>query len=307
MVRPTAGGSAYEALRESEELHRATLSSISDAVFMVDDRGAFTYICPNVDVIFGYVPDEVQAMGTIEALLGGNLFDPAELTARGEIPNVEREVISRSGARRVVLIHLKRVSIQGGTVLFTCRDVTERKQAEKELATARLELAHAARLALVGELAASIVHEIQQPLTSIQANADAGLHLASQPAGELDITELRDLLGDIHASSGDAAAIVDRLRTLVRKRPLELRPTDVNGVASDVLQLVAPDANRRRVTLHAELYPLAAADRRRPRIAAAGAPEPDRERAGRDRPGRAGRAPEWSCALGPRRTPWNAP
>ena len=255
MTGGTNGGRhrSYEALRESEELHRATLSSISDAVFMVDDRGAFTYICPNVDVIFGYVPDEVQAMGTIEALLGGNLFDPAELTARGEIPNVEREVISRSGQRRVVLIHLKRVSIQGGTVLFTCRDVTERKQAEKELAMARLELAHAARLALVGELAASIVHEIQQPLTSIQANADAGLHLASQPEGELDTTELRDLLGDIHSSSADAGAIVDRLRSLVRKRPLELRPTDVNAVASDVLQLVAPDANRRRVTLHAEL------------------------------------------------------
>src|SRR5262245_11696790 len=67
---------AYEALRASEELHRATLSSISDAVFMADDTGAFTYICPNVDVIFGFVPDEVQAMGSIDRLLGENLFDP---------------------------------------------------------------------------------------------------------------------------------------------------------------------------------------------------------------------------------------
>jgi two-component system, LuxR family, sensor kinase FixL len=256
MTGPTNGGRArgYEALRESEELHRATIENISDAVFTCDDGGAFTYICPNVDVIFGYLPDEVQAMGTLGRLLGEGLFDPVDLTARGEIRNVEREIDAKSGQRRVVLIHLKRVSIQGGTVLCTCRDITERKQAEKELATTRLELAHAARLALVGEMTASIVHEIQQPLTSIQANASAGLHAvlgAFPPDGAIE--ELREIFKDIHAASGDAAAIVQRLRTLVRKRPLELSPIDVNGVASDVLALVAPDASRRRVTLHAEL------------------------------------------------------
>ena len=256
MAGPTNGGRArgYEALRESEELHRATVENISDAVFIGDDGGAFTYICPNVDVIFGYVPDEVQAMGTLGGLLGEDLFDPAELTARGELRNVEREIVAKSGERRVVLIHLKRVSIQGGTVLCTCRDITERKQAEKELATTRQELAHAARLALVGEMTASIVHEIHQPLTAIQANANAGLHVARNgwnAPGSAE--ELCEIFTDIHAASGDAAAIVRRLRTLARKRPLELSLTDVNGLARDVLQLVSADATRRRVTIHAEL------------------------------------------------------
>ncbi|HEY7250336.1 MAG TPA: PAS domain-containing protein, partial [Methylomirabilota bacterium] len=73
---------AYQALRDSEELHRLTLSNISDAVFLTDDDGAFTFICPNVDIIFGYGPDEVQAMGRIDRLLGDNLFDRAELAAR---------------------------------------------------------------------------------------------------------------------------------------------------------------------------------------------------------------------------------
>src|SRR5512145_1260382 len=111
MTGPTNGGRerAYEALRESEELHRATLSSISDAVFMVDDEGDFTYICPNVDNIFGYVPDEVQAIGRIGDFLGPNLFDRAELIAKGEIRNIEREVRAKSGERRTVLMQFKRV------------------------------------------------------------------------------------------------------------------------------------------------------------------------------------------------------
>jgi PAS domain S-box-containing protein len=133
MSGPSNGGRAraYEALRESEELHRATLSSISDAVFLSDDDGVFTYICPNVDVIFGYVPDEVQAMGRIANFLGDNLFDLTELIAKGELRHIEREVTAKSGERRTVLIQIKRVSIKNGTVLFTCRDITELKQAER--------------------------------------------------------------------------------------------------------------------------------------------------------------------------------
>jgi PAS domain S-box-containing protein len=253
---PSNGGRArgYEALRASEELHRATIENISDAVFTCDDGGRFTFICPNVDVIFGYVPDEVQAMGTLGGLLGADLFDPAELRARGEIRNVEREVVAKSGERRVVLIHLKRVSIQGGTVLCTCRDVTELKEAERQLAATRLELAHAARLAIVGEMTASIVHEIQQPLTAIQANASAGLHVARKGSCAPEAAEeLGEIFTDIHAASGDATAIVQRLKTLSRKRPLELAPIDMNRVASDVLLLVAADASRRHVTIHAEL------------------------------------------------------
>ena len=257
MSGETNGGRAraYEALRESEELHRATLSSISDAVFLSDDDGAFTYICPNVDVIFGYVPDEVQAMERIAQLLGDNLFDLTELVAKGELRNIEREVTSKSGERRTVLIQIKRVAIKNGTVLFTCRDVTELKQAEKELAATRLELTHAARLALVGELTASIVHEIQQPLTAILANASSGMLLAKEWTRSSDVAQLGEIFSDIQHEGSDAARTIERVRTLVRKRPLELRSLDVNEVANDVLHLVAADAHRRHVTLRAELFP----------------------------------------------------
>ena len=254
MSEGTNGGraEAYQALRESEELHRATLSNISDAVFITDDDGVFTFICPNVDVIFGYLPDEVRAMGRISRLLGEALYDPAELTARSEIRNIACEATSKSGEPRSLLIHLKAVSIQGGTVLYSCRDVTERKQAEEELRAARLDLAHASRLALVGELMASIAHEINQPLTAIVSNAGAGLILAAASGNEATI---REILSDIRDQGRLASDVIERLRALSHKRPLELAPLDVNEVARDILRLVESDSHRRGVTLSAELAP----------------------------------------------------
>ena len=224
-------------------------------MFLTDDEGLFTFICPNVDVIFGYGPDEVQAMTRIGRLLGDHLFDRTELRTRGEIQNIEREITSKSGERRTVLIHLKAVSIQGGTVLYTCRDVTDRKHAEDELRAARLDLVHGSRLALVGELMASIAHEIKQPLTSILANAGAGLLRLAGEARPDDVTELREILVDIRDQGRLAGSVMERLHALAGNRPLERRVLDVNEVVTDILRLVAGDARRRGVALSTELMP----------------------------------------------------
>src|SRR5262245_7846234 len=103
------------ALRESEALHRITLLNMSDAVFITNDDGVFTFICPNVDVIFGWRPEEVQSMGRISELLGQDLTDRARLAAKGEIRNIEHEIVTKHGARRVLLVHIKEVAIGGGT------------------------------------------------------------------------------------------------------------------------------------------------------------------------------------------------
>jgi PAS domain S-box-containing protein len=253
----TNGGraEAFQALRDSEELHRVTLENISDAVFLTDAEGRFTFICPNVDVIFGYAPDEVRAMGRIGRLLGEGLFNARELGARGEIRNIERDVTSKDGTRRTVLVHLKAVDIQGGTVLYSCRDITELKHAEEELRAARLDLTHASRLALVGELVASIAHEINQPLTSIVTNAGAGLLQLDREAPSDRMRELRDILGDIRDEGRLAAGVVERLRSLAAKRQLERRALNLNEIAFDTLRLVGGDARRRRVTIRTELVP----------------------------------------------------
>ncbi len=119
-----------EALRESEELHRITLSSISDTVLITDDQGKLTFVCPNIHVIFGYTQKEVEGLGNINNLIQGELFDKKKLKKKGEIKNIEYTATDKEGAKHDLLINVKDVFIKGGTVLYTCRDITEFKKVE---------------------------------------------------------------------------------------------------------------------------------------------------------------------------------
>lgn len=141
---------ATQALRESEELHRVTLLNMSDAVFITNDHGVFTFICPNADLIFGYGPDEIRAMGQISQLLGRELVDRELLAACGEIRNIEHDITTKSGAQRALLVHIKQVEIKGGTTLYTCRDVTERNASEQTLRRNEERLALALEAASMG-------------------------------------------------------------------------------------------------------------------------------------------------------------
>lgn len=138
------------ALSESEELHRITLAAMSDAVFITDDDGVFTYICPNADVIFGYGEDEIRAMGRIARLLGRELIARGQPLANGEVQNIEQEIVTKAGARRTVLVHIKQVAIKGGTRLYVCRDITERRQSELALRRHEQRLALALEAASMG-------------------------------------------------------------------------------------------------------------------------------------------------------------
>jgi PAS domain S-box-containing protein len=121
-----------EALRESELLHRIILDNILDAVFITDEGGYFTYVCPNVSVIFGYTYQEVIALKNIRRLLGEGLFDPEELAVLNELYNIERSVRDKSGQTHYLLVNVRRVAIKEGTILYTCHDITGRKRAEAD-------------------------------------------------------------------------------------------------------------------------------------------------------------------------------
>ncbi|MFC4543143.1 bacterio-opsin activator domain-containing protein [Halosolutus amylolyticus] len=122
-----------EELRESEELHRVTLNEMTDTVLITDDEGEFTYVCPNVHFIFGYTDDEIHEMGTIDDLLEPDLFDRDRLAEEGVLTNVECTATDKAGREHTLLVNVREVSIQGGTLLYSCRDVTKRKRREEAL------------------------------------------------------------------------------------------------------------------------------------------------------------------------------
>src|SRR5688500_445584 len=80
---------AQQQLRESEDLHRVVLENISDAVFLTDDLGAFTFVCPNCDVIFGHSRDEAWALGRISDLLGEGIHELPPLAEGEAVVNYE--------------------------------------------------------------------------------------------------------------------------------------------------------------------------------------------------------------------------
>ncbi|WP_058365209.1 bacterio-opsin activator domain-containing protein [Haloparvum sedimenti] len=122
-------------LRQSEELHRVTLNNMTDTVLMTDADGEYTYVCPNVHFIFGYTADEIRDLGTIDDLLGDDLFDREALAEEGVLKNIETTATDKAGREHTLLVNVREVSIQDGTLLYSCRDITKRKQREQALAT----------------------------------------------------------------------------------------------------------------------------------------------------------------------------
>lgn len=157
-------------LRRSEELHRVTLNNMTDTVLITDDDGEYTYVCPNVHFIFGYTADGIRDRGTIEDLLGEDLFDRDELADEGVLKNIETTATDRAGREHTLLVNVREVSIQDGTLLYSCRDITKRKQREQALAT----LQETARDFLYAETHQEIAqHVVDDTATILDLDASA--------------------------------------------------------------------------------------------------------------------------------------
>ena len=108
-----------------------------------------------------------------------------------------------------------------------------------------------ARIATMGELTASIAHEINQPLAAVATNASASLHwLAVQPP---NLDEAREAMASAMTEASRASGVIERLRTLLKKVPPQLRPVDVNEVIGDVLALAHSELITGGVAVHTEL------------------------------------------------------
>jgi C4-dicarboxylate-specific signal transduction histidine kinase len=134
------------------------------------------------------------------------------------------------------------------TALITQR--RRRRKAELALEQQQAELAHAGRLVAVGQLTASITHEVCQPLMAIQANTEAADSLLK--AGDIEVDAVREMLADVRTANVRASQVVTRLRALLAKRELARVPVDVNAMISDALRVLEPESHKRQIELMQE-------------------------------------------------------
>jgi C4-dicarboxylate-specific signal transduction histidine kinase len=127
----------------------------------------------------------------------------------------------------------------------------EREQAEEALRQAQANLAHVSRLTTMGELTASIAHEVNQPLTAVVNNANACLDLL--PKAAPNVQEVREALAEIIDDTDRASAVIGRIRQLAKKAPFERTLLNVSEVITDVLELARYESASRRVTIRTEL------------------------------------------------------
>jgi signal transduction histidine kinase len=139
---------------------------------------------------------------------------------------------------------------QGVTIAALVAQRRRRRHAEAELEVHRAELAHASRVSTMGQLASAITHELNQPLGAILRNAEAAELLLQNDRP--DLQEVRAALGDIRKDDQRAGAVIDRMRSLLKRRLPESRPLDFEEMLDETLALARPDAHARRVSLSLE-------------------------------------------------------
>ncbi len=133
-------------------------------------------------------------------------------------------------------------------MLGVSQDVTQQKQAERQLEQQRSELAHISRAVVLGELSGSLAHELNQPLAAILSNAQAAQRfLAKDPP---DLGEVRDILSDIVTEDRRAGEVIRRLRALLKGGDPRREPLAVGDVIEEVLALARSDLIGRGVAVH---------------------------------------------------------
>lgn len=149
-----------------------------------------------------------------------------------------------------------------GVMLIGVVDISARKRAEAELRRFQAEFTHAARVSMLGELTASIAHEVNQPLAAIATSSAANLRwlMAETP----DLSEVRDLSERIVADARRAAAIIARIRAMAERREPESVPLSLNIVVEEVLTFLAYEMKHQSIVAELQLepeLPLALVDR----------------------------------------------
>ena len=244
---------AEETLREQAAL----LDLTHDTVFVRDEHDVITYWNRGAEELYGWT--KAEALRAVSHTHLQTVFPApleqimAELTRtgrwEGELVHTRRDgtpvvVASRWSLRRAA-------PGRPPAILETNNDITERKRAEDAVQQAQAELAHVTRVTTLGELAASIAHEINQPLAAIIADASACLHWLEADPPLLD--QVRGALAAIADDGNRAAEVLTRIRALLARSGVAREPCQLALIIADVLPLVRPELRHHGISLQMSL------------------------------------------------------
>jgi PAS domain S-box-containing protein len=249
-----------EELRRSEERFRLLVENVKDyAIFALDPQGNVSSWNAGAHRTKGYEEDEIAGRHF-------SVFYPPAALASGK-PELELKVATQEGSfedegwrvrkdgsqfwAHVVITAMR--DQQEKLIGFSkiTHDLTERKKAEEAIQATRTQLAHMARVKTVGELTASIAHEINQPLTAVVANANACRRMLDSDTPDME--EVRQAVVDIAESGTRASEVIARIRALLKKKAPEKAMLNINEIIQAVVALAKTEADRNSIVIHTAL------------------------------------------------------
>lgn len=245
--------------KQAEEKFRLAVDTSPNAILLVDERGRIVMANRQAEVTFGYTAEELMGR-PIEILVpersrGEHAGFRHEFhgSPRTRPMGEGRELFARrkDGSEIEVEIGLNPIHAQNEIlVLTTIVDVTEHRRMDVEMQKLRQELAHSGRVTMIGQLASALAHELSQPLGAILRNAEAAELFLRGPNPDLE--EVRSIVTDIRQDDQRAGAVIERLRLLLKRGDIEMQTLDAGRLAEEILPLLRPDAQGRRVALELE-------------------------------------------------------
>jgi PAS domain S-box-containing protein len=246
-------------LRTSEERWQSLLDNPIFGVTFLDEHHRFITTSRTFQNMVGYSDKELRLLTPLDISVPGEREINATFFSemrQGKRQHYEMIKQLRCKNGKLIWVHLyvfaitdrkSGIQLPFGIVF----DITERKQAQDELQQTRTELAHVSRVATLGQLAASIAHEIKQPLAAARNNASAGLNfLDAQPP---DLGEVREALGCIVDDTDRAGAIIDRIRDQIKKALPQSDRFDLNEAINQVIVLARGEVTKNRVSVDTHL------------------------------------------------------